>query len=207
VYSLKHFIQQSWLLIVTSFFFGLLIAATDAALAPRIEMNKVSKFTNLAGDILGQGLRFVPLPEKLKVTGVDGRPQELTIYQAMAKDRPAGWVFRATGFGFADKIELVVAVDPNFQTIRGYDVLSSNETPNFGDQIKGSYFRDQFKGAPAEPLKLVTTGNAKQIDSTIVAISGATISSTAVVQAFNNYLPQVKEQLQQRGLIGNGSNP
>jgi electron transport complex protein RnfG len=205
VRSLKRFVQESWLLIAASFFFGLLIAATNAALAPRIELNKVSKFTDLAGALLGEQLKFVPLPEPMEVKAPDGRPEQLIIYKAMAGDRPAGWVFRATGFGFADKIELVVAVDPNFQTIAGYDVLSSNETPGFGDQIKDSFFRSQFVNVPAGPLTLASTGNPQQIDSTIVAISGATISSTAVVQAFNNYLPQIKEQLQQKGLIGNGN--
>jgi hypothetical protein len=28
-----------------------------------------------------------------------------------------------------------------------------------------------------------------------------------VVGAFNHYLPQIKEQLQQKGLIGNGNQP
>jgi len=40
-----------------------------------------------------------------------------------------------------------------------------------------------------------------------VAISGATVSSTAVVAAMNLYLPQIKEQLQQKGLIGHGNQP
>jgi Na+-translocating ferredoxin:NAD+ oxidoreductase RnfG subunit len=52
---------------------------------------------------------------------------------------------------------------------------------------------------------LAKTGNPQEIDTQIVAISGATISSNAVVEAINRYLPQVKTQLQQKGLIGNGN--
>jgi electron transport complex protein RnfG len=207
MHSLKRFLQESWLLIASSFLFGLLIAAADAALAPRIEQNKVAKFTSMAGGLLTQAQEFVPLPEPIQVKAKDGRPEELTVYQAMAGSRTIGWVFRVTGYGFADKIELVVAVDDKFQTIAGYDVLFSNETPNFGDQIKGAYFRNQFAGAPAGPLVLANAGTPTKIDSTIVAITGATISSTAVVAAFNHYLPQVKEQLQQKGLIGHGNEP
>ena len=83
-------------------------------------------------------------------------------------------------------------------------MLSSNETPGFGDQIKLDYYRDQFKDAPATKLELVKTGNAERIDSEIVAITGATISSQAVVDILNNYIGQVKKQLSAKGLIGDG---
>jgi len=110
----------------------------------------------------------------------------------------------AVGSGFADKIKLVIALDENLEKISGFDVLASNETPGFGDQIKNNYYRDQFKGAPAEELKLVTVGDPDQIDSQIVAISGATISSEAVVEIVGNFVTQVKEQMQRKGIIGNG---
>ena len=41
--KIKHFIQQSWLLIISSFLFGLLIAIANAAWSPRIEQNKIDK--------------------------------------------------------------------------------------------------------------------------------------------------------------------
>lgn len=207
LHSLKHFLQESWLLMASSFFFGLLIAATDAALAPRIEMNKVTKFTSLARGLLTEADGFAPLPEPVTVATPTGEPEEVTVFKATAGDRTVGWVFRAVGYGFADKIELVVAVDGLFQKVAGFDVLASSETPGFGDQIRESYFRGQFVGAPVGPFTLASTGDATQIDSQIVAISGATISSTAVVEAMNHYLPQFAEQLQQKGLIGNGSKP
>jgi major membrane immunogen (membrane-anchored lipoprotein) len=53
-------------------------------------------------------------------------------------------------------------------------------------------------------LNLIKKGDNKKIDNEIVAISGATVSSTAVVNIFNNYLEQIKKQLTEKGLIGNG---
>ncbi|MHC4216649.1 MAG: hypothetical protein ACYSWP_25160 [Planctomycetota bacterium] len=38
------------------------------------------------------------------------------------------------------------------------------------------------------------------IDTEIIAISGATVSSEAVVKTFNMYIEVVKEQLQKKGL-------
>jgi RnfABCDGE-type electron transport complex G subunit len=205
--NLRRFFQESWLLIAASFSCGLLLAATNAALSPRIEMNKVMKLTNLAGTLLPEATTFAPLEEPLEVRSLDGRTEPATVYKAVADDRVVGWIFRVVGSGFADKIELVVAADAPFQKLAGVDVLASNETPGFGDQIKQMFFRGQFFGAPVAPFTLVRTGNREQIDSTIVAISGATVSSTAVVEAMNHYLPQIREQLQQKGLIGNGNQP
>jgi len=41
----------------------------------------------------------------------------------------------------------------------------------------------------------VTTGDVGEKDSEIVGITGATISSEAVVELINNFLIQIKEQM------------
>ena len=94
----------------------------------------------------------------------------------------------------------MVAVDKGFGKFAGYAVLSSNETPGFGDKIKRSYYRNQFKGAPVEELGLVKTGDDKKVDSEIVAISGATVSSQAVVDIINNVVVQIKNKMQERAV-------
>jgi len=207
--NVKIFVRESWLLVTAALLCGLLLAATNAALGPRIEMNKTLKLTNLAADLLPEAKSFAPLSEPIEVKGLDGKPETAVIFKAIDGDKLVGWAFKVTGSGFADKIDLVVGADASFSKLTGYDVVASSETPGFGDQIKDSYYRSQFAGAPAGKFSLVGTGAASptNIDSTIVAISGATISSTAVVQAMNHYLPQLKEQLQQKGLIAHGSNP
>jgi H+/Na+-translocating ferredoxin:NAD+ oxidoreductase subunit G len=199
--SIKHFFEQSWLLIVASFFFGLLIAVTNAALSARIAWNATAKLNALASGLLPEAEAFAPAKEALDIAALGGKPQTLPLYKATKGDETVGWIFTAVGSGFADKIELVVAVDARFEKLAGFDVLASNETPGFGDQIKYDYFRNQFKGAPAGTLTLASGGDSETIDAEIVTISGATVSSTAVVEAMSHYLVQVKEQMQQKGLI------
>ncbi len=205
--KIKHFIQQSWLLIVASFFFGLLIAVTNAKLSPKIVQNKIDKRNRLVGILLPDANNFVLLEAEIEIESIRGKKEKVEVYRAMSKagesGKCVGWSFNAAGSGFADKIELVVAVDKDFEKLAGFDVLASNETPGFGDQIKYDYYRDQFAGAPAEELKLVTSGKPENIDAEIVAISGATVSSEAVVEIINNFLTQIKKQMQQKGLIGN----
>jgi len=203
VHKIKHFFEQSWLLIASSFFFGLLIAVTSTALSPRIEQNKINKRNRLVGALLPEAKDFVPVEGGIEIESIQGKKETVEVFRAMSKaGECVGWSFNAIGPGFADKIELVVAVDKDFEKFAGFDVLASNETPGFGNQIKFDYFRDQFKGAPAEDLKLATSGDNTKIDSEIIAISGATISSEAVVDIINNAITQIKKQIQKKGLIG-----
>ena len=196
--------QQSWLLIVASFFFGLLIAVTSAALSPRIRQNEINKRNRMVTVLLPEAKDFILMDQQIEIQSLQGKKEKVEIYKAVSgADECVGWSFEAVGSGFADKIKLVVALDKNFEKIAGFDVLLSNETPGFGDQIKYDYYRDQFKGAPAGELKLVTIGERSKIDSEIVAISGATISSEAVVEIVSNSVTKVKEQMRKKGLIGN----
>ena len=202
--KIKYFVQQSWLLIVASFCFGLLIAVTSAGLSPRIRQNEINKRNRLVSALLPEAKDFILMDEQLEIKSLRGKKENVEIYKAVSDaNECVGWSFETVGSGFADKIKLVVALDKNIEKIAGFDVLASNETPGFGDQIKYDFFRDQFKGAPAGELKLVTIGERDEIDSEIVAISGATISSEAVVEIVSNSVTKVKEQMRKKGIIGN----
>ncbi|MHC4070170.1 MAG: FMN-binding protein, partial [Planctomycetota bacterium] len=121
------------------------------------------------------------------------------IYKALGTDNETlGFAFVASGSGFADKIKLVVAVDNNFENFFGFKVLASNETPGFGSKIKEEFFGNQFENAPVKKLILTKTGDDQQIDDQIVAISGATVSSEAVVKIINNFITQIKDKMQNK---------
>lgn len=203
--KIKFFIQQSWLLLVCSLFFGLLLAGANAVWTPRIEQNKIDKLDKLMSALIPAAKKF-QLVGTLTINSAKGKSIPTDLYKVLAEDGDCiGYCFNTAGPGFADKIELVLAVDKNFKKIAGFNVLSSNETPGFGDGIKQPYYRNQFAGAPAGRLDLEKTGDAKKIDSRIVAITGATISSEAVVDIVNNALPQLKKQMKQKGLIEDGN--
>ncbi|MBN1788527.1 MAG: FMN-binding protein [Sedimentisphaerales bacterium] len=196
--AIKHYIEQSWLLIVSSFAFGLLIAITNAAWQPRIEQNKINKLNNLMNELIPNA-KYECIMTDVQVDLGKGKIAKSNVYKATAPDgNSAGFCFGAQGAGFADKIELVIAVDAALEKIKGYSVLSSNETPGFGDRIVGDYFRHQFINAPMTNLSLTKKGDDKIIDNNIVAISGATVSSTAVVNIFNNYLDQMKKKINEK---------
>ena len=214
--KIKHFIQESWLLIVASFAFGLLIAVANASLDERIKQNEKDKLDNLMKSLISDANDFQIAIGQAEIPGDKGRVETTDVYKALGKDGGViGFAFVAVGAGFADKIKLVIAVDSKCEKFFGFKVLSSNETPGFGSKIADDNpesdedFADQFKGAPAQEFELIKTGKLeviKKIDSQIVAISGATVSSDAVVKIFNMYTDKIREQLplQQKGLIGDG---
>ena len=157
---------------------------------------------------------FQIVVENAEIRDEKGKIETTNIYKAVDSDgNIIGFAFVASGPGFADKIKLVIAADAKFEKYLGFKVLSSNETPGFGSKIaiddpkSDLDYVDQYKGAPTGKFELIKTGKVsviEKIDDQIVAISGATVTSEAVVKIFNMYTQQIKEILQQNGLIGNG---
>ncbi|MBN1795737.1 MAG: FMN-binding protein [Sedimentisphaerales bacterium] len=195
--SVKHFIEQSWLLIAAAFCFGLLLAMTNAALKDKIEQNQIDALNNMMRGLMSEATNFEKVIDQAEIAGY-----KTDIYKASDNGgQIIGFAFVGTGAGFADKIKLIIAVDGTCDKFLGFDVLSSNETPLFGDRIKEDWFRAQFVGAPAGALELIKSGDTKKIDNKIVAITGATVSSQATVKIFNDHIEELKSILKEKGLI------
>jgi electron transport complex protein RnfG len=202
--KLKLFIQESWLLMISSVFFGGLLAVTNAAWAPKIAQNEISKYNTLAQSVLTAAQTFKPLAQPLTLDVGKGKTLVADVREGLdASGSRVGWVFVAEGSGFADKIRLVAAVDAKFETLYGFSVLACSETPGFGDKItiKNGFYQSQYRGAPAGKFTLAKFGDAKKIDNEIVAITGATVTSRAVVDIMNTFVVQIKENLSQKGLL------
>ena len=94
-----------------------------------------------------------------------------------------GWCLPLSGKGYGGDIDLLVGLDSN-EKITGVKVLEHKETPGLGSQISDvkygqteSAFLSQFKGKSVEDILLVKG----ETEDNIQAITGATISSRAVV--------------------------
>ena len=204
---IKNFIEKSWLLIIASLAFGVLLAVTNSLLAERIRANEIAKFNKLAGEMIEDANSFAAVSEDgIEITSTKGKNIEVDVKKALDPEgNLVGFAFVAEGSGFQDKIKLVITADAKFETVLGFGVLLSNETPGFGDKINRTehYFAKQFVGTPAKKLELSKIGDWKIIDDDIeiIAITGATVTSEAVVSIFNNYVEQVKTKLQEKGLL------
>ncbi|MCP4156770.1 MAG: FMN-binding protein, partial [bacterium] len=85
--------------------------------------------------------------------------------------------------GFQDVIGGIFGYDPNKEAIIGFVVLESKETPGLGDKImKDAAFKENFIALSINPGIVAVKKGEKRQDNEVEAITGATISSKAVVR-------------------------
>ncbi|MFC1570204.1 FMN-binding protein [Candidatus Omnitrophota bacterium] len=151
---------------------------------PKIKVN-VSKETDAAIKNIFPGTIDI---KKTKYEGV---------YQITGAEggKGGGYAFTAEGNGYQGVIKMIVGVDTGLTTLQGMEVLESQETPGLGAEIAVSPFKDQFKGLsikhPIEYVKNQKPTEPYQIE----AITGATISSRAVVNILNKKIVELKKEL------------
>jgi electron transport complex protein RnfG len=109
--------------------------------------------------------------------------------------RPVGVALVGGEPGFQDVIRLIFGYDPATGNVLGMRVLESKETPGLGDKIeKDSLFVAAFEGA-GSPLVGVKSGRETGADEEILLITGATISSRAVLDIINHRLEGLDDAL------------
>ncbi|MEQ9398840.1 MAG: FMN-binding protein [Longimicrobiales bacterium] len=102
--------------------------------------------------------------------------------------RPVGVAVQGAEPGFQDVIRLLFGYHPGTDEVLGMTVLESKETPGLGDKIeKDSAFVAGFARVAA-PLVGVKADRATGADDEVVMITGATISSRAIVDIINHRL-------------------
>jgi len=108
-----------------------------------------------------------------------------------------GYAIIGEGEGFQGKITLMLAVDEELKTIKGIDVLQSQETPGLGAKIDEKEFKSQFRGRKIGERKLEVVKRKSTSEEEIEAITGATISSRAVVNLVNELIQDLREFLRE----------
>ena len=116
------------------------------------------------------------------------------IYEAKdASGNTVGYTLKVLPSGYGGTIELMVGIDSAKGQVSGINVVSNSETAGLGAKSTNPEFSDQYKGKPLEELSVLKNGTPG--DTEIKAISGATITSTAVtngvdaaIEVYNNSL-------------------
>jgi len=96
-----------------------------------------------------------------------------------------GFAVPAAGAGFQDTIRVIYGLDPPGAKVLGMEVLESRETPGLGDRIyKDKKFVAEFHDLVVEPVIRLIKGHGTEPNE-VDAITGATISSAAIVRILN----------------------
>ena len=107
-----------------------------------------------------------------------------------AGGEPAGYVFIRSGPGLWGEITATVGFDSVLSTLTGVDFLKQSETPGLGARISETWFKEQFRGKKG-PFTTVGEGEPAS-GSQFDAITGASITSNAVMSILNSTISQVK---------------
>ena len=155
---------------------------------------------------------FKVLPGVSRMQALVYRDNELVVVQEPEKDEPVvyggydeqsdfvGYAIPAAGPGFQDTIAILYGFEPDTRRVVGMEVLESRETPGLGDKIyKDMDFVNEFKALDAEPEIVAVKKGTKTSSNQIDAITGATISSKAIVRIINEAQTQWTGQLPAAG--------
>ncbi len=131
-----------------------------------------------------------PETEEIKNTKEEG------VFRAVGENgKFLGYAILAEGNGYQGIIKLIVGVNEDMSEMTGMEVLESQETPGLGAEIAGEAFRKQFEGLSLKHAMEYLKNQKPQEPYQIEAITGATISSRAVVNLLNERLDSVREKL------------
>jgi electron transport complex protein RnfG len=108
--------------------------------------------------------------------------------------------FITSGAGFQSTIKIWVCVKPDFSTIQEMRILEQDETPDWGSRIikdpenpkNETWFVDQFNGLKIAKLITIVQDSPDPAKGEVMAVSGATISSEAVIRILNDSLPSYR---------------
>ena len=171
-------------------FSGLVLAATSVSLSPRIEENRIAA--------LNASLASIFTDESTSVEDLDFEELDTdgpTIYRGATDDgRLLGYAIRVVTQGYGGGITMIVGVSPDLESILGIEIVEQLETPGLGGNITNEPFKAQFTGLAAdEPFSYVRNVEPARDENEIQAISGATITSRAIVSGMNATLGDALE--------------
>ena len=111
---------------------------------------------------------------------------EITYYAAINGGKTAAYIFTESSKGYGGDVSVMTAIKPD-GTVAGVAILDvSGETPGLGQNAAKESFYSQYAGLK-KVVSLLKNG-AKAENNEVDAVTGATITSTAVTRAVNTAL-------------------
>jgi Na+-transporting NADH:ubiquinone oxidoreductase subunit C len=111
-----------------------------------------------------------------------------------AGGEPAGYVFIRSGPGLWGEITATVGFDAGLASLTGVYFLKQSETPGLGARVSEKWFTEQFRGKKG-PFTTVGEGEPAS-ENQFDAITGASITSNAVLAILNTTIAQAKDLAQ-----------
>ena len=181
---MKEVVKITSVLTLVCFICALLLSVVYGLAHKKIEINKEKRVEEALTTLAPQAARV----EKITI-------EEEIIYKLFGQEENLiGYGFIASGQGYQGKIKMLVVSDKSLKYLKGVEVVESLETPGLGAKIQEDPFKDQFKNLNIKEEMTCIKGDVER-NGQIKAITGATVSSRAVVNILNKRIKEVKELL------------
>ncbi len=205
-----------FVLILSLIFVGIL-AVMYRASEPRIERQQREAYEktilSLAADSLASlsGLQAqalesdYPTSFKNHIGALDEDSFARKTFEVKYEGQPIAYVFDVGGKGLWGTMRALVATSLDLQTLLGLNVYDQSETPGLGGRIEEEWFTSQFKGKPvlekSSPIEfeMVPEGQKEIQPQQLRQITGATITSKAVVDMIRDELAEIAKSRTEEG--------
>jgi len=178
---MKNAIKMILVLVIIGLVSGGVLVCVYNYASPLIERNEEKALREAVYKVLPQASSFREIIKDgiVLYEGIDGGGNVI------------GYAFKAKGYGYQGEIELIAGIDAELKELKGMEVLESSETPGLGAGITEESFKKQFGRLYVLPEITFTKGKVSK-ENEIQAITGATISTKAVVEILNKEIVRIR---------------
>lgn len=163
----KELIKLSGVLCLITLIASLLLACVNEITFPKIAMAEEKATVEAMQNILSEAKSFEKITD--------------SIYEGKAGDKTVGYCVNVAPSGFGGEIKMIVGIGTD-EKIKGIEILSHSETAGLGAKAADESFKERFK---EKNLKLSVVKTAPKNDGEVQAITGATVTSRAVVKGID----------------------
>lgn len=183
---------------------GAILAGFYHSVHPRILRNQLEEEKKAIFAVLEEAKTYDTIEKT--ITTAKG-PELVKIFKGKDESgRLVGYAFVVKGPGFQGTITMMAGLKADKLSMAGLRVLDQVETPGLGNKIVQDKFTGQFNGLAIEPKVEYVKNKKPEKPNQIQAVTGATISSRAVVNAVNARVAVVLDILkEENALEGGGS--
>ena len=179
---MKEVVRITSVLTLVCLICALLLSVVHGLANKKIEINKEKRVEKALTTLA---------PEAAKVEKITIEKE--TIYKLFDQEENLiGYGFIASGQGYQGEIKMMVVSDKSLEYLKGIEVVESLETPGLGAKIQEDPFKSQFKGLKVTEDMVCVKDEATR-EGQIKAITGATVSSRAVVNILNKRLKEIRK--------------
>ena len=170
---MKEVFRYGFILGAVCFISATMLAVTNAITEPKIKLQKEEEESAAPKEVMPEAVSF-------KAQSDGGKVSYYSVYDE--KNILKGFVLKSAGTGYSSNIEVLTGLTTGLM-ITSIKILSQSETPGLGTRIMSPVFKEQFRGKGPDDLG--------EVD----AITGATISSSAVINSIKGKIAELKERL------------